>query len=353
MIPLFGILAACTTIQPASQPVFRTNISWPLANSQGRVVWVKNIANPSDIGTTPGFWQRMSEMVSGTETSTIGRPYGVLRTEGGALYLTDPGRHVVHCLDISKGTYSRIESQEGSPLLSPIGLTEDTDGRVYITDSVVGMVYRYTKVDGSLKPFLSQPLERPTGIAFNPVNKLLYVADTLSNQIIVLDKNSFIVRRITGRALGGEGFNRPTDLVVDARGQIYVTDSLNFRITLLTPEGQVVRQFGSPGDAGGSFSRPKGIAVDSSGNIYVNDSLMDAVQVFDQNGDLVLVFGKNGTELGQFWMPSGLFIDHYDQIYVADTYNRRIQVFRYLAQRGDEHENNEAVLFDKPFSPTR
>jgi len=351
MIPLFGVLAACVTGQPAAKATPRAAISWPLASSQDRVVWVKNIAGPADIGVATGFWQRMREVIIGAEDISIVRPYGVLRAVAGTIYLTDPGRGVVHCLDIAKGDYSVIEGRDGAPLRSPIGLTEDTAGRLYITDSMTAMVYRFTPGDGSLKPLLSQPLERPTGIAFNPVNRLLYVADTLASQIVVLDQNGFIQRRIGGFGEGGAGFNRPTDLAIDAAGQIYVTDSLNFRITVMTPEGQTVSQFGSPGDTGGSFSRPKGIAVDSAGNIYVNDSLMDAVQVFNQSGALQLVFGRNGTDPGQFWLPSGLFIDRLDQIYVADTYNRRIQVFRYLAH-DDKDEEQEAGLFDKPLSPS-
>jgi sugar lactone lactonase YvrE len=348
LIPLFSVLAACATDQTA-KTIPRNAISWPLASSQDRVVWVRNIVGSADIGVATGFWQRMREVVIGEEIINIDRPYGVLRAATGAIYLADPGRGVVHCLDISRGAYSLIESREGAPLSSPIGLTEDTAGHLYITDSMTGMVYRFTPGDGSLKPLLSQPLDRPTGIAFNPVNRLLYVADTLASQIVVLDLNGFIQGRIGGRGEDGAGFNRPTDLAIDARGQVYVTDSLNFRITVMTPEGQMVTQFGEPGDTGGAFSRPKGIAVDSAGNIYVNDSLMDAVQVFDKTGALQLVFGRNGTEPGQFWLPSGLFIDRLDQIYVADTYNRRIQVFRYLTH-DDKEEGQEAELFDKPLS---
>jgi len=350
LIAAFSTLSGCATSQ-AVDALHRTAISWPLLSSPSRVVWVKTISDPTDISKSKGFWKRISEAISGEETSAIVRPYGVLRSAAGALYLADPGRGVIHRMDITNSSYSTISSREGSPLSSPIGLAEDNLGRLYITDSINGILYRYTPKDDSLVPFLSQGLERPTGIAFNPVNQLLYLSDTLANQIIMLDQNGFIVKRISGRTTGGDGFNRPTDLAVDAVGQIYVTDSLNFQITLLTPEGQIVRQFGAPGDSAGSFSRPKGIAIDSTGNIYVNDSLMDAIQVFNQNGDLQLVFGRNGIEPGQFWMPSGLFIDKLDQIYVADTYNRRIQIFRYLTHRSDEEEKSEATLFDKQLTP--
>jgi DNA-binding beta-propeller fold protein YncE len=325
---------------------------WPFASDNSRVAWVKSIAGPADLGIGKGFWRRMLEAVSGEEDSAIVRPYGVLRTAAGQIYLADPGSGLVHCLDIVKGTYSIIANRDGSPLRSPIGLTEDDAGRLYITDSVAGMVYRFDPKDGTLKPWLSKVLERPTGIAFHPLSRLLYVADTMASQIVVLDQDGVELRRMGSRGEGILSFNHPTDLAIDARGQIYVTDSLNFRITVLTPEGQVVRQFGSPGDSQGNFSRPKGIAVDSAGNIYVSDSLRDAVQVFDREDALQLVFGRNGIGPGQFWLPSGIFIDRLDQIYVTDTYNRRIQVFRRLTNGASVDEDDKEVLFDMPLPPS-
>jgi sugar lactone lactonase YvrE len=352
LIAVLALLAACATTPPVAS-IPHTAISWPLASGNGRVVWLKNIGSPADIGANSGFWKRMQEIVIGAESSAIARPHGVLRAANGALYLTDPGSGVIHCFDITKGAYSVIGSQDGAPLRSPIGLAEDDSGRLYITDSMNGMLYRYTPNDGSLKPLLQQPLLRPTGIAFSPLTKMLYVADTMASQIVVLDQNGVIKRRIGGPGEGSTGLNRPTDLAIDARGQIYITDSLNFRITIMTPEGQTIQQFGAPGDTEGTFSRPKGIAVDSFGNIYVNDSLMDAVQVFNESGTIQLVFGRNGSDPGQFWLPSGLFIDRLDQIYVADTYNRRIQVFKYLEHKDNEDEKNEVVLFDKPVTAVK
>ncbi|MEI6827845.1 MAG: 6-bladed beta-propeller [Desulfuromonadales bacterium] len=351
LLTIFFALAACATGRPGAITE-HADISWPLANAQSRVVWIKTISGPVDISGNSGFWQRIREVVSGSDKSVIDRPYGVLRSAAGVLYLTDPGRGMVHCLNIGNGAYSVIAARDDAPLLSPIGLAEDNTGRIYITDSVAGMVYRHTPKDGSLKPLLQQALERPTGIAFNPVNGLLYVTDTMASQIVVLEQNGLIKQRIGSHGDGNTSFNRPTDIAIDNRGQIYVTDSLNFRVTVMTPEGQTANHFGAPGDSAGSFSRPKGIAVDSVGNIYVNDSLMDAVQVFDQNGLLQLMFGRKGIEAGQFWMPSGLFIDRLDQIYVADTYNRRIQIFRYLPGGDDGHEGNHADLFDKQLTET-
>jgi DNA-binding beta-propeller fold protein YncE len=330
-------LAGCAGVKGLHESIPEAAIEWPLGNDGARIVWVKTIADFKDLGVGKGFWDRAMELVTGGETGrSIVRPYGVLHDPAGRLYIADPGAGVVHCIDIVHGRYSYIGGA-GTGLGSPIGLTEDDKERLYISDSATGMVYRYDPRERSLTPFLLNRLQRPTGIVFNPVTKLIYISDTLESQVVVVDLNGKERRRLGRPEEGADGFNRPTDIAVDWNGNLLVTDSLNFRISVVTPTGEVVRQFGAVGDAKGYFSRPKGIGVDRSGNSYVCDSLRDAVQVFDPDGNPLLVFGKAGDERGRFWMPSGLYVDSSDYIFVADTYNKRIQVFRYVSSREAEN----------------
>jgi sugar lactone lactonase YvrE len=337
------LLAACSSVQGLHEVRPETSMEWPVGAEGTRVAWVRTIDGFKELGSGKGFWGRALDLLTGGENErSIVRPYGVLHDASGRLYLADPGAGVVHCLDIARGRYSVIGGRQESPMRSPIGLAEDERGRLYITDSGSGVVYRHDPDDDSLKPFLVT-LKRPTGIVFNPSNKLLYISDTVESQVVAVDQNGVERKRLGGPGDAANRFNRPTDLAVDGIGQIYVTDSLNFRITVLTPEGQLVRQFGDVGDARGYFSRPKGIATDSAGHVYVCDSLRDAVQVFDAEGKPLLVFGKAGSGQGRFWMPSGLYIDRSDYIFVADTYNKRVQVFRYLSGQ-DSVSGNESKL---------
>lgn len=332
-IALLSACAAGTTL-PVSPPA--NNPEWPLGDSGEKIEWVRNIADARDLGITGGFWKRVRDLVVGSDKHTLVSPFGVLLDKARRLYVTDPVARVVHCMDMAQGKYFVIDGNETSPLRTPIGLAEDDRGRLYITDSTAGTVFRYDPADGSLRPIPAKKLERPTGIAFHPQNRLLYVVDTLAGQVVVLDQDGAERRRIGSPGEGAVQFNHPTDITVNARGEICVIDALNFRVSVLTPEGQLVRQFGDPGDAEGYFSRPKGIAVDSSGNTYIGDSQRDVIQVFDGNGGLLSVFGRNGIGKGRFWMPSGIFIDSRDYIYVADTYNKRIQVFRHITNRENE-----------------
>jgi len=348
---VYLLLSACIGAQGIHEVKPEATLDWSVGSQGARIAWVKTITGFEDLGLVKGFWNRALELLTGGRDRLIARPYGVLHDSAGRLYLADPGGGVVHCLDIGRGRYSVIGGGQESPLRSPIGLAEDDRGRLYITDSSSGMVYRHDPGDGSLRPFLATRLKRPTGIAFNPLNKLIYISDTLDSQIVAVGQDGIVRSRLGAPGDGATNFNHPTDLAIDRNGQIFVTDSLNFRIMVLTPEGQVVRQFGDAGDARGYFSRPKGIAIDSAGHIYVCDSLRDAVQVFDGEGKPQLVFGKAGSGRGQFWMPSGLYIDGSDYIFVADTYNKRIQVFRYISGE-DAHAADESKLIVGPVLPS-
>lgn len=339
-------VCGCSSVQVMNKPRPELPREWPLESDGARVVWVRTIADFKEFGQGRGFWRRALELLGGAEEQrSIVRPYGVVHDASGRLYLADPGAGVVHCLDLKLGSYSVIGAGTSSPLRSPIGLASDHLGKLYISDSVTGMVYRYDSVDGSLRPFLAKKLTRPTGMAFNPVNRMLYIVDTVESQVVAVGLDGIERDRLGASGADGGDFNHPTDIAVDGIGQLLVTDSLNFRITVLTPEGEILHHFGAVGDAEGQFSRPKGIAVDSAGHVYVCDALRDAVLVFDAAGKPLLTFGRAGSDNGQFWMPSGLYIDRSDHIYVADTFNKRIQIFKYLsveeAHPGDESNRIE------------
>jgi sugar lactone lactonase YvrE len=332
---LLTILTACAGPGTIYESKPAVNLEWPKQTSGGpKIAWVRNIAEYRDAGIEKGFWKRALELFTGSDNERIVRPYGVLFDGNERLFIADPGRGVVHFMDVRGGRYTVIGGTEESPLRSPIGLAEDESDRLYITDSATSAVYIYDIREGTLRQFPVKGLQRPTGIAFSEVNKLLYIVDTIAGQVVAVETGGKERAKFGTSGEKKEEFNHPTDIAVDDLGQIYVTDSLNFKIKVFTPEGALISQFGAAGDAPGDMFKPKGIAVDSGGHIYVCDAMLDAVQVFDDSGRLLLSFGSTGTGNGEFWMPSGLFIDRHNYIFVADTYNRRIQVFRFVGVWG-------------------
>lgn len=328
ILTICSLLASCSGgISLRSMPAERP-IQWPPLPLPAKVSWVRNISNYMDAGITRSTWKYMIDFIFGEKESAIGRPYGVFVDGRERLFVVDVKLRRVHVMDSKENRYDVIDNEKQDQFQIPIAIAEDDNNNVYITDSEAGIVYRYDFRTRILAPFISNLL-RPTGIAFNKSNRLLYVSETSAHQIVLFDLNGKERFHIGRRGEGPGQLNFPTDLFVDRTGKLYVTDPINARIQVLSAEGAFILAFGRAGDAPGEFSKPKGVAVDSEGNIYVCDALRDSVQVFDAMGNFQLEFGDQGQDSGTFWMPSGIYIDDKDMIYVADTYNQRIQVFRH------------------------
>lgn len=306
---------------------------WPPPPAQSRIAWQGEIRDFSDYRIRQGFWQRLGKLLTGHRQVKMVKPYGVYADEQGRLFVLDNGARRLFMLDRKEGTFRMIPERDENHLLSPIDLTGDGQGMVYITDSQLGKIFRYQLENDKLTEFHTVSLQRPTGIAFSPRLQQLYVADTLAQQVVVLGLDGQERFRFGSRGQEPGQFNAPSAISINRRGELLVTDALNSRVQIFSADGHFLTQFGRPGDTSGTFAKPKGIAADSDGNIYVCDALFDAVQIFDRHGRLLLAFGDSGSRPGQFWMPAGIFIDNHDTIYVADTYNQRIQIFRYL--KGD------------------
>ncbi|UPU37139.1 6-bladed beta-propeller [Geomonas paludis] len=266
----------------------------------------------------------------------IARPYGVYADSKKRTFIADPGARSVHVIDPLEGRYLVVVGEGEQSFASPIGIAQDADEMVYVTDSAKGAIYRFALDDLKVQPFVTKGLLRPTGIAYSPGRRLLYVSDTLAGQVVGFDRAGKEVLRFGASGEAAGSFNRPTDLAVGTDGSIVVTDSLNGRMQIFSSTGAYLRGFGERGDVSGTFAKPKGVAIDSKGHLHVCDTLFDTVQVFNKKGELLLSYGTRGSGNGQLWMPSGLFIDANDTIYVADTYNNRIQVFQLLPDHSEE-----------------
>jgi gliding motility-associated-like protein len=133
-------------------------------------------------------------------------------------------------------------------------------------------------------------------------------------------------------------FNQPRDVAPDAFGNIYLVDDGNL-IRKITPAG-VVTAFAGNGNIGfadgvgaaASFSNPTNIAVDASGNVYVADNNNNAIRKITPNGTVSTIAGNGSRGFSDgkgsaatFNTPSGIAVDANGIIYVADQFNNRIR----------------------------
>jgi DNA-binding beta-propeller fold protein YncE len=76
-----------------------------------------------------------------------------------------------------------------------------------------------------------------------------------------------------------------------------------------------------------AFRYPSDIAVDASGNIYVLDSGNARIQEFTADGKYLATIGRHGQGPGEFMLPDGLDIDRKGGLIVSDAAQLRIQAF--------------------------
>jgi DNA-binding beta-propeller fold protein YncE len=267
------------------------------------------------------------------------RPQSGAVDEAGRIYVTDVSRQAVYVFDPVGGRLDVWEKAEGlANFATPVAVAV-ANGVAYVSDAELGIVARIdarADAHGSPQSSLGRGiLKRPTGLALDAQRGEIYVSDTASHDIKVLDLSGAL-KRVLGRRGEGEGeFNYPTHLAF-AGGQLYVTDTMNSRIQVLDgASGRVTRSFGARGLYVGNLVRPKGVAVDSEGNVYVVESYHDHLLVFDRLGRFLMGIGGLGAESGKFYLPAGVWTDRLNRVFVADMFNGRVVMFQHLGGGAD------------------
>lgn len=293
-----------------------------------RIQWIGQYPSETEV-KKPDLGDHLSRLVFGKKPPELSKPFNVLAKDPKHFWILDQGSGGVLEVEGGEGQMIRAIKRAHLDLPSLVGICGAPDGRIFLTDSRVNQILL---VDGGkLATFAEKSvLNQPTGLAYHPLNRELWVVETGNHQISVFDPQGKHLFSIGGRGDSPGLFNYPTFIWIDARGRVYVVDSMNFRIQVFDRQGQFEKVFGEAGDATGNLARPKGIATDSKGHIYVADALFHAVQIFNKEGEFLYSFGQQGQGEGEFWMPSGIYIDQTDHIYVADSYNTRVQVFQML-----------------------
>jgi sugar lactone lactonase YvrE len=314
-------------VRTAPSPVA---LQWPYQPSKAKLTFVESWTGFSQ---QKGSRAAIKSFVYGREhgeRNAFVLPVAVAKGADGRIAVADLGRRCVHLYIPREQRYVRLTGGKSDKLVSPVAVIFDEDSRLYVSDSA-GKIFGFGS-DGELRFTVTRAgpdaLQRPTGIAYSPRRKLLYVVDTLANRVHAFRPDGELAFSFGQRGEEPSRVNLPTHKKWAPTGELYITNALAFRIEIFDEEGNALGSFGRHGDGSGDLAMPKGIAVDRDGVVYVVDGLFDNVQLFNRQGDFLLTLGRRGTDLGEFWLPSGAFIGGDDELYVCDTYNRRVQVFR-------------------------
>ncbi len=313
--------------------------SWPAAPAEARILYVGELLGERNFaaekGSTGGAGTRFLRWIAGlgqsrTAAKQLIRPQSGVVDSGGRILVTDAGIPGVMVFDehAAELTIWR-DASNNRPFVSPIGIVEGQDGNIIVADSTLGFVAVLSADGVPLGRIGADVLVRPTGIARNPDNGRIYVADTPQDNIKVFTSAGEWIETLgkSGTALGE--FNGPTHLAFDNE-KLYVTDALNARIQILTTGGAPVSSIGDRGLYVGNLVRPKGVTFDADGNVYIVESYFDHLLIFDDAGHLLLPIGGSGKTVGRFFLPAGAWSDPNGRIFIADMFNGRIVILRYV-----------------------
>jgi DNA-binding beta-propeller fold protein YncE len=327
-------LCGCATKWMIHTQPAEANLQWSQSPGGTIIRHVMTMDGFSETGTSFSYTMR-TILYGKNEGEKLIKPVDVAVGADGRIAIADPGSKSVHLFLPKEERYIRVDKAGTEDLQSPVAVIFDDDLELYLSDSIIKKVFVFDREGKYLRTIDKSyftGFQRPTGLAYNGINKILYVLDTLSNEVTAYDLEGKTLFTFGERGLQKGQFNYPTHLFFSAEGLLYVTDAMNFRVQMFDAYGDLENSFGHHGDGSGDFAMPKGVAADRNGTIYVVDTLFDSVQLFDRKGRYLLNFGSRGVDQGEFWLPSGLFIDRNNKIYVCDTFNGRVQVFQILGE---------------------
>lgn len=129
----------------------------------------------------------------------------------------------------------------------------------------------------------------------------------------------------------GRGFfTFPHGLSVDQDDNIWVTDLAQHQVYKFSHDGELLLTLGTkdtPGLDSSHFNGPTDVEVDANGDIFISDGQGNSrVMKFNSQGNFQFSWGVFGSGLSEFNTPHGLTISS-NIIYVADRGNARVQLF--------------------------
>jgi DNA-binding beta-propeller fold protein YncE len=303
-------------------------LAWPGPPDRAYIEYVGSI-ECRQLSPAGGIFSKLVRWIGGqSKDESLTHPFDLLALDKSIFMVCQSLPGLVE-VDRDQGSF-KLHRAEGGSFRHPISLGDGGNGIVFVTDSEAGAVFKYH--NGQVRPFITEGLTRPTGIAVLPDSQRIFIVDTGEQCLKIFDFAGNLIRSVSTTEDGLPLFNYPTFATACPDGTVLVNDGLNYEIKRFDVQGNMLNAFGQEGDGPGALSRPKGIAIDSDAHIYVVDNLFDNVQIFDPTGQVLLALGSGGVGPGEFWSPAGIDIAE-DTIFIADTYNHRIQILRYLGEQ--------------------
>jgi serine/threonine protein kinase len=258
-----------------------------VADSGNSVIRSVNLATGA-LGT--GIELKTGDVVDGPQnTASFGQPRGLAFSRAGVLYFTDIA------------TVRRINSDQsaltvaGNPAQSsfadgtgssarfntPWGLALDAQGNAFVTEPRVNdgsgnEDVREVFANGRVQ--LLAKLKNPDGVAVDPRNGTVYVAETDNNDIVAIDSNGR-TSRFAGTGASGDSdgarlqaaITAPLALTIASDGTLYVSEADGLIVRRIATDGTVQTLLRQPASGSAQTPEIEGLALDGHGNLFIAD----------------------------------------------------------------------------------
>lgn len=256
---------------------------------------------------------------------------------GDRLYVADAGNGRVQIFNISNPvTPTYVASIHN--FSNPSGVAVDAT-YIYVADTWANQVKIYNRVTyafvatiGSIAGVNNNQFHNPTDVAVDAAGNL-YVADFVNTRVQQFIRsgatwNYARTYGVTGTPYITDGYhyNTPSSVAVAVDGSIYLTEDFGHRLVKLTAEGVPLWTVGAAGVNGGwndsndRFNNPDDIAIDANGRVYVASRWHNRVQVYNSDGSY-------HATLGNLNCPGGVGIAPNGYLYVADTCDHLVKIY--------------------------
>src|SRR3954451_6447203 len=308
-------------------------------------------------------------------------PFDVAFDSAGNLYFSDTFNHRICRVDARSGVITTVAgngeagySGDGGPAVNaslnePYGIALDRSGNIFVADRLNRRVRRIDAASGIITtlagtgeagysgdggPAARAGLAEPNGLALDPTQRQLYIADVADHRVRIVDLQSGTIATFAGTGKAGHSGDggRARDAgIFGARavklgpdGTVYILERQGSSLRAVDPQTGIIRTVagtgvrGYSGDGGPAlaavFDAPKEMAIDRDGSVLVVDTENHAIRRFDPHAGTVtaLAGGRQGAggdggpvlEAG-LDRPHGAVVGPDGSIYIADTNNHRIR----------------------------
>jgi len=309
-------------------------------------------------------------------------PFDVGFDAHGNLYFSDTFNHCIRRVDARTGVITTCAgcgeagySGDGGPATracfnEPYGIVVDNNGNIYVADRHNHCVRRVDGSSGIVTTFAGDGssgfggddgpashagMVEPNGLALDPAQSRLFIADVADHRVRVVDLASGIIWTFAGTGEpehsgdGGPataaGIYGARAVKVAADGTLYILERQGSTLRAVDPHSGIIATVAGTGarayrgDDGtalaASFNAPKELALDREGNPLIVDTENHAIRRVDIRTGTVTTIAGSGRQGGDgdggparaaaLDRPHGAAVAADGSIYIGDTNNHRIR----------------------------